>query len=306
MPVDRHISPCPACRNRVFRKRFTKGGRDFWRCRSCGLEQQYPLPALEELRAYYDQSYASGMYKTFTAAEDMKRLTADRRLHEMTPHARSGRWLDVGCSNGVFVQQARSRGLDACGIDLSATAVDDARQRGLPVRCTTAEQYAPGESFDTVTAFDVLEHVRDPAGFLGAIHRLLSPGGVLALTVPNLASLARRIMGRRWYFYIPEEHLYYFDPPTIRALLTRTGFATRQCLRTYKPLTWRYSLLQFEEYNPLLHALLRPASNLLPARLLDYCVPLYIGEMLVIATRQEAGDDALGRREAEVATAIGA
>jgi 2-polyprenyl-3-methyl-5-hydroxy-6-metoxy-1,4-benzoquinol methylase len=265
---------------------FRKGGRDFWRCRGCGLEKQHPLPSAEELETYYEQSYVSGMYQLFTEADGMKRLTAAQRLGEMLALARSGRWLDVGCSNGVFVDVSRQRGYDAQGIELSSTAVQAARQRGLPVECATVEDFAPPTRFDTITAFDVLEHVLDPMLFLRSVHRLLVPGGVLALTVPNLASMSRLLMRRRWYFYIPEEHLFYFNPSCIEKLLARAGFATIRRSRTYKPLTWGYSLSQLEVYNPILHDLLALLSRCIPRNLADRALPLYIGEMMVIARKE--------------------
>jgi 2-polyprenyl-3-methyl-5-hydroxy-6-metoxy-1,4-benzoquinol methylase len=279
-------SPCPSCDGRRFRKLFTKGGRDFWRCRACGLERQYPLPPIAHLRAFYDASYTAGMYEAFTAETDMKRLTAARRLAAIRPHVRGGRWLDVGCSNGPFVELAREHGMDAEGIDLSAVAVEAARARGVPAACATLDAWQPAERYDTITAFDVLEHTADPVDFLRAAHARLAPGGTIALTLPDQGSLSRRLMGRRWYFYMPEEHLHLFNRRTLARLLGRTGFSIRRCGPTAKPLTWRYSLLQLQAYNPLIHKLLAPTGRL-PARLVDRPLPLYIGEMLVIAARPE-------------------
>lgn len=283
----RTISECPTCENRLFQKRFTKKGRDFWRCQSCGLEKQFPLPTVEELKEYYDESYSTGMYKDFTDASDIKYLTAKHRLKNVIPYCQPGRLLDIGCSNGSFIAHAKESGLHAEGIDLSAVAIREAQERGLTAFCTTAEEFDPGYRYETITFFDVLEHVLDPFGFLQSVHRLLAPGGMVALTVPNHGSLIRKLMGHRWYFYIPEEHLHYFNPSTISALLGRAGFEVKRCSWTYKPLTYRYSLVQFQEYNPLIFKMLSAGSAILPQRLADASVPLYIGEMMVIARRRE-------------------
>src|SRR5262249_48930103 len=113
-------------------------------------------------------------------------------------------------------------------------------------------------------------------------------GGKVAISVPNQGSLTRRVMGPRWYFYIPEEHLHYFNPSNIRRFLSRGGFETEHCGRTWKPLTYRYALLHSKEYNPALYRVMNVASKLMPASLLDWVAPLYIGEMLVIARRLDA------------------
>jgi 2-polyprenyl-3-methyl-5-hydroxy-6-metoxy-1,4-benzoquinol methylase len=244
------------------------------------------MPTPEELQRYYDSAYRDGMYRTFVAADDMKRATAARRYKEIKDYCRPGRWLDVGCSNGVFVAHALTEGQHAEGIDLSRVAVDDAVKRRIPCSCTTLEDHEPGYLYDTLTLFDLLEHVLDPVSILESAREHLRPGGTIALTTPNKASLYRRLMGRRWFFYIPEEHIHYFEPRTISTLLQRTGFASIRCSKTYKPLTLAYSLAQFKEYNPLVFKILSPLSRLLPARLTESVIPLYIGEMLALATRR--------------------
>lgn len=281
------ISPCPVCQNRHFKRLFNKKGRDFWQCACCGLQKLYPLPTLEELGRYYDESYTNGLYRTFIEARRMKQATAQQRLTEILPYCPPGHWLDVGCSDGMFISVARQNGLNAEGIDLSEIAIEEASKLDLPVFRSTIEEYDPGYRFNTITAFDVLEHVLSPAAFLQSVYRLLAPKGRVALSVPNQASLICQIMGKYWYFYIPEEHLHYFNPRTITQLFLRVGFKVERCVRTYKPLTFSYSLTQFREYNPLIYTLLNMVSAITPKSLHDKIIPLHIGEMMVIGERLE-------------------
>lgn len=249
------------------------------------MEKQFPLPTISELRAYYDASYRDGMYKAFTEASDMKELTAAYRLKHIAADCRPGRWLDVGCSSGAFIAQARAHDITAEGIDLSDFAVQEARRRGLPAFRATVEELDPEIAYDTITMFDVLEHVLDPLSFLRAVHQRTVPGGTVALTVPDHGSLVRRVMGSRWFFYIPEEHLHYFNSTTITALLRRAGFEPIRCCSAAKPLTYRYSLVQFREYNPLIYRVLHTIARGLPSSALDLPVPLHIGELMVVALR---------------------
>lgn len=206
-PQVEQLPPCPACNNRDFKKLFVKMERHFWRCTNCQLELQHPLPKLEELRDYYQDAYLSGMYKPFVEAKALKAHTAQQRFNLIRAYCRPGRWLDIGASTGVFVACAQQAGIEAEGIDFTPAAVQAAQEHGLPVHCATIEAYDPPYRFDTITAFDILEHVVDPRAFLESLRNLLTPGGTFAIAIPNQASMYRKILGKRWFYYIPGEHL---------------------------------------------------------------------------------------------------
>ena len=128
-----------------------------------------------------------------------------------------------------------------------------------------------------------MEHVLDPVEFFDCIKRLLKTGGILILTTPNRSSIFRRLMGRRWYFYIPEEHFHYFDPNTANRLLDSKGFDLISYERFFKPLTIEYGLSQFAEYNPAIYKIINALSIFMTKRLLKTSIPFYIGEMMLIA-----------------------
>ena len=249
------------------------------------MQRQHPLPTLEELKDYYETSYRAGLYQQFADAREMKRLTAAARWRAVRPYVSSGTWLDVGCADGVFLAELAWHNVDATGIDLSEVAVNKAKERGHSAHCETIAEHRPAKPYDVISAFDVLEHVLDPRDFLSAVRRLLKPGGTLVLSTPNLRSFSRLIMGRRWYFYIPEEHLFYFAPHSLKLLLDNTGFELVARKSVGKPLTFDYSLTQFEQYNPLIHRILKAGGALLPRRMRELSVPLHIGEMLAVAKR---------------------
>lgn len=278
---------CPLCGDSPFEKLFEKKRRNFWRCQSCGLEKQHPLPTPNELSEYYESSFRDGLYKTFTAAGDMKRMTAEQRIKELLPHVPlEGRWLDVGCANGEFIAQLQARGMQTVeGLELSSVAVEQAVARGLNVRCGTMEDLPAGETYDCISAFDVIEHVLDPLGFLQQITARLKPRGRLVLTMPDKSSLHRRLMGRRWYFYIPEEHLHYYDGTVMRGLFAKVGLTTVHTGTSFKPLTFDYGLTQFEEYNPIIHRMLKAFSVVLPSSLRQRIVPWPIGEFMAVAVK---------------------
>lgn len=279
---------CPVCDATSYRYLFTKNGRRFWECKSCRVQRIMPLPPPEELERHYRTSYEQGLYRKQLDAPAINGRRAELRLKEILPMCRTGRWLDVGCSEGDFVATARRNELEAVGIDLSEPAVARARARGLPVTCSTVSDHRPAVPYDTITAFDVIEHVLDPFAFLQSIWQLLLPGGNVVLTTPNLSSLSRLVMGRRWYFYIPEEHLFYFRRASLCRLLERAGFEVVNVYATSKHVSCDYALQQLEEYNPLIHKMLSRLVPALPPSVRNAPFPLRLGELLAIACKSRA------------------
>jgi SAM-dependent methyltransferase len=100
--------------------------------------------------------------------------------------------LDCGCGRGFYLNMIRA--VSACrlyGLELEAEIIQKARANlaGLPgITLTQASIYRQpyaDNSFDGVILSEVLEHIDDEIGGLREILRVLKPGGVLAITVPN-------------------------------------------------------------------------------------------------------------------------
>jgi len=254
------------------------------------MQMQSPLPTLQQLADYYESSFANGMYQDFAAADLLKRMTAQQRIKEISNSVPlEGKWLDVGCANGVFVQEIAKTGLDAQGIELSQNAVSIGKENGLNLHVGTVDDLPSDETFNCITAFDVLEHVLEPLDFVGSIHKRLEEGGRVVMTVPNCGGIVRRLMGKRWYFYIPEEHLHYFNRKNLAGLFEKQGFEVLSVGATYKPMTYDYALLQFAEFNPLIHKVMKAFSYLVPSSLRTRPIPLPIGELRIIAQKPDSG-----------------
>ncbi len=288
-PAAEHESaePCILCAERTTRKLFEKGGRDFLRCVSCGLVRVAPLPSVEELQTHYAASYDDGAYDAFSRAASIRGAIADDRLHAVLRHVPSeGRWLDVGCSSGDFLDAADRAGIRAEGIDLAAGAVERARARGFVARQASVESFEPDAAFDVITAFDVLEHSRQPLAMLGRLRSWLRPGGHLILAVPDVGSiLPRFVMRRHWFYYAPQEHLYYFDERTLERSLGTAGLQVASIRPASKPLSLRYSAENLRVFNPRLGAAACAAIRLLPRGLGERLWHLRIGELFAVASR---------------------
>ena len=149
--------------------------------------------------------------------EGVRRVVDHLRGHTGT----RARWLDYGCGNGCLVRHLReSQAADAFGFDEGSIAAT-ARAAGLPV-LSADELAAHEESFDVVTAIEVIEHTMDPVAELRRMRRLLRPGGLLFLTTGNAQPHAKRL--DRWSYVIPEIHISLFEPRTLERALATAGF----------------------------------------------------------------------------------
>lgn len=80
------------------------------------------------------------------------------------------------------------------------------------------------ERFDCCIATHVIEHVYQPAEFMRNLFDRLDPGGALVISTPDMGSLWRRALGRRWPSFKIPEHVGFYDEPCLRRLFMQTGF----------------------------------------------------------------------------------
>lgn len=116
--------------------------------------------------------------------------------HDVAMHDLQGcqRILEIGCGTGSFIERlARRADVHAEGIELNESAARAAVAKGVRVVMEELSTLVPhkGASYDAVCAFQVLEHVTDPLGFLRSAVELLRPGGKLIIAVPNMDSFLK-------------------------------------------------------------------------------------------------------------------
>ena len=194
-----------------------------------------------------------------------------------------GSLLDVGCGTGLFVCTVQKGGWEATGLDASAWAVARGGQRCPRARFRAGllrESDFPAGSFDVVTLWNVLEHVPRPVETLERIRSWLAFDGWLFLSLPNADSRIARLMGKRWVLLL-REHLWYFSPTTIAALLSRSGFILADARPKLVPLSLANIMDRLAQYPGAAGTVARRLSAVGVLRRLTVRVP--IGEMYVVA-----------------------
>jgi SAM-dependent methyltransferase len=122
---------------------------------------------------------------------------------------KTGKLLDIGCGVGNFLIHAEKY-YEAYGVDISPFAVGYAKRklkRAALVVASANNLPFYDNTFDVVTCFDVLEHIKDPKEALKEIYRVLKLRSLLLIRVPNIDSIGREIKKRNWYGFRDKTHI---------------------------------------------------------------------------------------------------
>lgn len=200
-------------------------------------EEQSPSPPADaEMRTqsgYYDAYWTSG-WVTCSAPPVLIELF-ERHL------TATDSCLDVGCgdagTSGAWINGHTARYV---GVDISSSAVEKARGRGLEAEVIEDASSLPFEddSFDAAVCSEVLEHLFNPQDALAEIHRVLRPGGRLILSVPNAAHWRNRLDLMFFGRFNPrgdhlsgaepwrDPHVRFFSLGALERLVRASGFRT--------------------------------------------------------------------------------
>lgn len=107
-------------------------------------------------------------------------------VNAFIPGDRRRSFLEVGCGTGIVLSAMRELGFRVTGLDVNQTALTYAKKSCPSARLIRKSLYSfiRSERFQTIGAFDVLEHQSRDALFLKRCYDLLEEGGMLFLTVP--------------------------------------------------------------------------------------------------------------------------
>lgn len=200
----------------------------------------------DSLAANWEQRYQK---RSFTARETVLRKCLEGR------NLCGQIWLDAGCGTGTLSRWLAARACRVLGVDASPEMIAAATHltesyghsgRLRFERIHTVEHLGMLDaSFDGLLCSSVLEYVANPTACLTEFARILKPGGLLLVSVPNRHSLVRQIqlrchqlgslMGARWVKFLDYSRQQY-SRCEFQELLTQTGFVLERFLPFGSPL----------------------------------------------------------------------
>lgn len=202
------------------------------RCEACGLT--VTTPQTREWGKYYPIAYYGGQGgnrfpKPVEFLQDALYSARARKVEEVNG-GRKGRVLDIGCGRGLLLQQFKKRGWEVQGTELDDKSAAYPRDvLGLPVKTgELLEMNFPDEHFDAVIMWHVLEHVPAVATLMAEVNRLLKPGGLFLVGVPNFGSIEARFAKSGWFHLDVPRHLNHFTKCILLKHLSSAGFVAKE------------------------------------------------------------------------------
>jgi SAM-dependent methyltransferase len=224
------------------------GSAAIHQCRKCGSGILWPrsgqiaLSARHDDADYFNHPYFESRRNASQSGLFQERLS---RLRDVLGSGAAQKVVvDIGCDTGAFMGYlTSSTGATTIGVDVSRAAVAAGRAEGRDIRLGTLEsQHFAERSIDVLTAFDVVEHVEDPAALTQEIARILKPGGMFLAEVPHFDGFVYRVgraLGQSrasgaWVTALrdrlwPAFHVQYPTAAGMRALLSRAGLVDVAC-----------------------------------------------------------------------------
>lgn len=226
--------PCPACGTDRAAPAIEKWGFTWRRCDGCGTRYMSPRPSEAVMADYYRDSdnYRIWAEQIFPASEDARREKIHRPWLERivglaTRHGvPTGTLVEVGPGFGTFSSLASTSGAfdRVVAVEPTPQLAEACRARGVEVveqRVEEAADTLPRP--DIVVAFEVVEHLFDPAAFVRACAEAMDSGALLVLSCPNGEGFDIATLGPASLAVDPE-HVNLFSPGALTGLVEECGF----------------------------------------------------------------------------------
>lgn len=266
-----------------------KGNAIYQRCNKCGLIYQNPLPTIQEMKKYADQEYSEGgVYADYVSGRDLKYATFRQRVKSIQNYKTTGKLLDVGASCGYFIDVTLEAGFDSFGVEFSEVAIaaasNQARER-IMLGDVNEINLTHHNSYDVISAFDILEHTINPLEFLTHLKQLLKPNGLLVISTPDTEHFLRSIMGTHWPMLQPYQHTYLFSKFSFQLALQKVGLKNLDLLSAKKILTADYLAKQLRANNPGIIKIYNLFGKIFPRQIREHPFSINIGEFIAYAQK---------------------
>jgi SAM-dependent methyltransferase len=234
-----HHNECPLCSSEEIGLLFNCNdhfisGKNFsiFKCSACGFLFTQDYPEEHDIAQYYESDdYISHSdtskgfsNKLYRVARNLM-LKKKKELIKKITGLKVGTILDIGSGTGYFASTMKKNGWRVKGIEINEKARKFSEAHfGLEVSAPDKISTFEADSFDCITLWHVLEHFHDPFNYISEIYRLLKPGAICVIALPNSDSYDAKHYNRFWAAWDVPRHLWHFNPVTLRLFSEKSGF----------------------------------------------------------------------------------
>lgn len=235
-----HHSVCPLCSSDKIDLHFSCtdhfiSRKDFtiFKCSECDFLFTQDYPEEYEIASFYESDkYISHSdtkegfsNKVYRIARSIM-LKKKKIIIENFTGLKKGTILDIGSGTGYFCHTMKKAGWLVKGIEINEEARNFAqKQFGLEIDPPDKISVFEANNFDCITLWHVLEHFHDPFNYVSEIYRLLKPGAVCIIALPNSSSYDAEHYKRFWAAWDVPRHLWHFNPASFGLFSEKSGFS---------------------------------------------------------------------------------
>tara|TARA_Y100001970_G_C14173925_1_gene825806 strand:+ start:104 stop:1000 length:897 start_codon:yes stop_codon:yes gene_type:complete len=197
-------------------------------CKSCGFLYLNPRYTKEEYKSMYSSGSYSKKYRSNNEISE-KYVNNQRRKGKSIndfiasiDHKKGGTCFEVGSTSGGILEYFKNIGYKHVeGIDPEVAYVNYANEvLNVKTHIGLFDDFKTKNKYSLIILRHVLEHTVDPIKILRGVKKMLAPGGLVYVEVPNLYSLN---LMNDWIFNFIIEHIYIFTPNTLKIAVHRAG-----------------------------------------------------------------------------------
>ena len=231
------LTNCYVCQSKNTRFLFRKNTYDIYFCNNCeiGFVKQIEDVNITNL---YQEDYFTGNvekfgYLNYESERYNRELSFRNKVKMITKiFPNGGKILDVGCADGTFLTMLPLE-WNKFGVEINSQ-ITKYIKTSCNIFIGDFINYNEEKDFDIITMWDFIDHTTQPLKYLQKAYNLLKQNGLLMLNVGDMGSLFAKIMGRKWYIFIPPTHLYFFTKNGIIKILKKAKFETKIIIREGK------------------------------------------------------------------------
>jgi SAM-dependent methyltransferase len=217
----------------------------YLRCSRCGLIFVDHLKPPDMLYHAYDGGLVKAWrrklvapFRSFTQVRNFdKSMARANRIFDFVAshysyHKANPKWLDIGCNKGFLLAATVAHDWHVYGVELVPELMIPFQRKFkqfanniFSQRFIDVQTQFPDDTFDVISAIDVIEHVEEPRRDMSGIYRILKPGGLFVAQTPDGAAPQARDLQERWGALKPLEHLHIFNAANLEIFAKQLGFA---------------------------------------------------------------------------------